>query len=104
MSESDNVEKQKRELTCMRLAAQRRTLAAVVATLGLRAHFLRMASVWEELASACTPGIRRSGDRSSIDLAQSAQDTFARYILSTEAIIHVRLGRRVFKLWHGCAP
>jgi hypothetical protein len=41
---------QKYVLLCMRLAAECRGLAADVSTLGLRAHFFRMASVWEELA------------------------------------------------------
>ena len=48
MFESDNVEKH--ALTCMRLAAECRGLAADVPTPGLRAHFLRMASMWAELA------------------------------------------------------
>jgi hypothetical protein len=48
VSEADNV--QKHELTCMRLAAECKGLAADVPTPGLRAHFLRIASMWAELA------------------------------------------------------
>ena len=48
MSESDNIKKH--ALACMRLEAECRGLAADVPTLGLRAHFLRMARKWAELA------------------------------------------------------
>ena len=48
MSESDNA--QKHALTCLRLAADCRNLAAEVPTLSLRAHFFRMARMWTELA------------------------------------------------------
>jgi hypothetical protein len=48
VSESENF--QKYALTCTRLAAQCRGLAANATTPGLRAHFLRMASMWEQLA------------------------------------------------------
>jgi hypothetical protein len=48
VSESDAFHKY--ILTCTRLAAQCRGLAADAATPGLRAHFLRMASMWEQLA------------------------------------------------------
>jgi hypothetical protein len=48
VSEPNNV--QKHALTCMRLAAECRSLAADVPTPGLRAHFLRMANMWAELA------------------------------------------------------
>jgi len=48
MSESDNV--QKHALLCMRLAAECSNLAADVPEPRLRAHFLRMASTWTELA------------------------------------------------------
>jgi hypothetical protein len=41
---------QKYELMCMRLAAECRGLAANVPEPGLRAHFLRLASMWTELA------------------------------------------------------
>jgi hypothetical protein len=37
-------------LLCMRLAAEFRGLAADVPEPGLRAHFIRMASMWTELA------------------------------------------------------
>jgi hypothetical protein len=40
----------KYELMCMRLAAECRGLAANVPEPGLRAHFLRLASMWTELA------------------------------------------------------
>jgi hypothetical protein len=48
MSKLNNVRKY--ALLCMCLAAECRGLAADVPALGLRAHFLRMASRWEELA------------------------------------------------------
>ena len=48
MSESDDV--RKHALECLRLAADCRNLAADVFDLDLRAHFLRMASIWTELA------------------------------------------------------
>jgi hypothetical protein len=48
VSEPNN--SQKHALTCMRLAAECRSLAADVPTPGLRAHFLEMASMWAELA------------------------------------------------------
>ena len=48
MSESDNIKKY--ALACMRLAADCRNLAADVPEPDLRAHFLRMASMWTELA------------------------------------------------------
>ena len=48
MSESENV--LKHELTCMRLAAECRELAADAPTPGLRAHFHRMAGMWAKLA------------------------------------------------------
>jgi hypothetical protein len=38
------------ELMCMRLAAECRGLAANVPEPGLREHFLRLASMWTELA------------------------------------------------------
>jgi hypothetical protein len=41
---------QKYELLCLRLAAECRGLAADVPEAGLRAHFIRMASMWTELA------------------------------------------------------
>jgi hypothetical protein len=41
---------QKHALMCLRLAAECRKLAADVPTSELRAHFLRMASMWAELA------------------------------------------------------
>jgi hypothetical protein len=41
---------QKYELMCLRLAAECRDLAAEFPELGLRAHFLRLASKWTELA------------------------------------------------------
>jgi hypothetical protein len=41
---------QKYALLCLRLAAECRVLAADVPELGLRAHFIRMASMWTELA------------------------------------------------------
>jgi hypothetical protein len=41
----------------MRFAAECGNVAAGVRTLGLRAHFLRMASVWEELADQPAIGI-----------------------------------------------
>jgi hypothetical protein len=40
----------KYELMCMRLAAECRGLAANVPEPGQRAHFLRLASMWTELA------------------------------------------------------
>jgi hypothetical protein len=40
----------KYELLCMRLAAECRGLAADVPEPGLRAHFIRMAGMWTELA------------------------------------------------------
>ena len=49
MCESHNV--QKHTLLCMRLAAECRNLAADVPEPCLRAHFLRMASKWTELAA-----------------------------------------------------
>jgi hypothetical protein len=48
MSESNSA--QKHALTCMRLAAECRGLAADVPTSGLRAHFLGMANMWAKLA------------------------------------------------------
>jgi hypothetical protein len=48
MSKSRKV--QKYELMCLRLAAECRGLAAEFPELGLRAHFLRLASKWTELA------------------------------------------------------
>ena len=48
MSASNYV--QKYALMCLRLAAECRNLAAGVPTPSLRAHFLRMANVWAELA------------------------------------------------------
>jgi hypothetical protein len=41
---------QKHALMCLRLAAECRKLAADVPASNLRAHFLRMASLWTELA------------------------------------------------------
>ena len=41
---------QKYALLCMRLAAECRGLAADVPGSDLRVHFLRMASIWTELA------------------------------------------------------
>jgi len=41
---------QKYALMCRRLAAECRTLAAEVSEPDLRAHFLRLASRWTELA------------------------------------------------------
>jgi hypothetical protein len=48
MSESTSI--QKYTLTCLRLAAECRGLAADVPEPELRAHFLLMASMWTELA------------------------------------------------------
>ena len=48
MSESNYI--QKYALMCMRLAAECRSLAADAPELDLSAHFLRMASMWTELA------------------------------------------------------
>jgi len=48
MSETGKV--QKYELLCMRFAAECRNLAADAPERDLRAHFLRMASTWTELA------------------------------------------------------
>jgi hypothetical protein len=48
MSESSDI--QKNALMCMRLAAECRDLAADAPERDLRAHFLHMASAWEELA------------------------------------------------------
>jgi hypothetical protein len=47
---SDSIYIQKYALMCMRLAAECRSLAADAPELDLSAHFLHMASVWEELA------------------------------------------------------
>jgi hypothetical protein len=49
VSESNYI--QKYALVCMRLAAECRDLAADAPELDLRAHFLHMASAWEELAA-----------------------------------------------------
>ena len=48
MSESNNVHKYVQ--ACMRMAAECRDLAADVYEPDLRAHFLRMASMWTDLA------------------------------------------------------
>ena len=48
MSELDNF--LKHELLCMRLAAECRGLAAGVPEADLKAHFLRQADRWEEMA------------------------------------------------------
>jgi hypothetical protein len=48
VSETDNVQKHK--LSCMRLAAECRRLAADAHTPGLRAHFLHMADMWAKVA------------------------------------------------------
>jgi hypothetical protein len=55
MSESRKV--QKYELMCIRLAAECRGLAADFPELGLRAHFLRLASKWTELADSSCPAL-----------------------------------------------
>jgi hypothetical protein len=47
---SDTNHVQKHAITCMRLAAECRGLAADVPTPDLRVHFLRMACMWTELA------------------------------------------------------
>lgn len=48
MSETENL--QKHALACMRMAAECRALAADVCDPDLRAHFLRLASMWAERA------------------------------------------------------
>ncbi len=48
MSESKYL--QKYALTCLRLAAECRDLATNVPASNLKAHFLRMAGLWTELA------------------------------------------------------
>jgi hypothetical protein len=48
MSESENL--QKHTVACMRMAAECRSLAADVHEPDLRAHLLRLASMWTELA------------------------------------------------------
>ena len=48
MSESSDI--QKNALMCMRLAAECRDLAADAPERDLRAHFLRMAAMWTEMA------------------------------------------------------
>jgi hypothetical protein len=48
VSESNNF--QKRALTCVRIAAECKGLASNAPSPGLRAHFLRMAFAWAELA------------------------------------------------------
>ncbi len=48
MSESTDIKKY--PLICLRLAAECRNLAADIPEPGLRAHFLRNASLWTELA------------------------------------------------------
>jgi hypothetical protein len=47
---SDSKYLQKYTLTCLRLAAECRNLAADVPASNLKAHFLRMAGLWTELA------------------------------------------------------